>query len=76
MSIVGLPFGLLGTYWYQIAGASAGIWHACRVSSSTPENEHEPEHSVPDRVRNDGRAAMAITVLAALLIIFLISRLV
>ena len=36
----------------------------------------EPERRVPDRVRNDGRAAIAITLLTALLIAFLISRLV
>jgi hypothetical protein len=37
--------------------------------------EPKPKRGVPDRVRNDGRAAIAITVLAALLIAFLINRL-
>jgi hypothetical protein len=60
------------------SGDSEGIrfWHACLVNSPKPEREHEPERGVPDRVRNDGRAAIAITILAVLLIAFLISRLV
>jgi hypothetical protein len=45
------------------------------VDSSTPE-KHESEPVLPDRVRNDGRAAIAVTLLAVLLIVFLISRLV
>jgi hypothetical protein len=46
------------------------------VNTPSPEQEHEPKPGVPDRVRNDGRAAIAITILAALAIAFLISRLV
>jgi hypothetical protein len=48
------------------------IWHACSVSSPTPDKDPK----VPDKVRNDGRAAIAITLLAAAMIAFLISRLV
>jgi hypothetical protein len=60
------------------SGDSEGIrfWHAWTVNSPTPEREHEPNRDVPDRVRNDGRAAIAITIVAALLIAFMISRLV
>jgi hypothetical protein len=46
------------------------------VSSPTPEGENKPARPIPDRVRNDGRAAIAITLLAAGLIAFMISRLV
>jgi hypothetical protein len=46
------------------------------VSSPRPESENKTESPVPDRVRNDGRAAIAITLLAAALIAFMISRLV
>jgi hypothetical protein len=37
--------------------------------------EPKPKRGVQDRVRNDGRAAIAITLLAAALIAFLINRL-
>jgi hypothetical protein len=60
-------------------GSSVAGWlrfcHAYGVSSPTPEMEPKPKRGMPDRVRNDGRAAIAITVLAALLIAFLINRL-
>ena len=46
------------------------------MSSPKPESENKPERPIPDRVRNDGRAAIAITLLAAALIAFMISRLV
>jgi hypothetical protein len=45
------------------------------VDASTPDKS-EPEPGVPDRVRNDGRAAIAVTLLAVFLIVFMISRLV
>jgi hypothetical protein len=45
------------------------------VEPLTPDKD-EPEPGVPDRVRNDGRAAIAITLLAASLIAFLINRLI
>jgi hypothetical protein len=38
--------------------------------------DNEPERGAQDRVRSDGRAAIAITLLAAALIAFLIIRLV
>jgi hypothetical protein len=46
------------------------------VNSPSPEREHEPSADVPDKVRNDGRAAIAITLLAAALIAFMIFKLV
>ncbi len=67
---------VFGLWWVGRRRDLGDFCHAYRVNSPTPEMEPEPERGVPDRVRNDGRAAIAITLLAALLIAFLISRLV
>lgn len=56
-------------------GAARVFWHAYLVDGSSPK-KHEPEPGVPDSVRSDGRAAIAVTLLALFLIGFLISRLV
>jgi hypothetical protein len=70
-----MPVMVVG--WRPVGLCSCGsrFWHASWVDASDPE-KREPEPEVPDRVRSDGRAAIAITLLAVLLIAFLISRLV
>jgi hypothetical protein len=60
----------------NVARTSDSFWHACTVNSPNPKREHEAEPGMPDKVRNDGRAAIAITLLAASAIAFLIFKLV